>query len=407
MEPSAPVTPETAKTQNILVINCGSSSLKFAVINPENGDCPLQGLAERLGTPQASLTYSDGRQSNTVTLPDSHHQAAITSVIEQLTQFHLLTTLTGVGHRVVHGGERFSESTRVTSDILTALDGLNPLAPLHNPVNILGIRAMLELLPNLTQVAVFDTAFHQTLPQHAYLYPLPYEFYQNEGVRRYGFHGSSFRYVSQQAAKQLNKPLNEANLLIAHLGNGCSACAVKGGVSVDTSMGLTPLEGLAMGTRSGDIDPSIIQFLTDRLSLSLSDVMNILNKKSGLLGITGFSNDMREIQQAAEQGDERANLAIEVFAFKAARYLGALAVSLPSIDALVFTGGIGENDRLTRSLIMEHLAILGFELDGELNKKNGDAMGKISTKKSTTALVIQTNEEWMIAQDTHQLVSQH
>jgi acetate kinase len=390
--------------QNTLVINCGSSSLKFAVISPQTGHCVIEGLAERLGTEQATLGYSHGEQSHSVSLTAYDHQGAIAAVIEQLTQHNLLSTLTGVGHRVVHGGERFSESVIVNDEILALLEQLNPLAPLHNPVNILGIKAMFKLLPELTQVAVFDTAFHQTLPPHAYLYALPYEYYKNDGVRRYGFHGSSFRYVSQQAAKQLNKPLEESNLLIAHLGNGCSACAIKNGISVDTSMGLTPLEGLAMGTRSGDIDPSIIQFLADRMSLSLNQVMNILNKKSGLLGITGFSNDMREIQQAAEQGNERATLAIEIFAFRVARYLGALAVSLPSIDALVFTGGIGENDRLSRSLIIEHLAILGFELDGQLNKQNGDTMGKISSGDSTTALVIKTNEEWMIAQDTNKLV---
>ncbi|MFT7109860.1 MAG: acetate kinase [Psychrobacter glaciei] len=390
--------------QNTLVINCGSSSLKFAVISPQTGHCVIEGLAERLDTEQATLGYSHLEQSHSVSLTANDHQGAIAAVIEQLTQHDLLSTLTGVGHRVVHGGERFSESVIVNEEILALLEQLNPLAPLHNPVNILGIKAMFKLLPELTQVAVFDTAFHQTLPPHAYLYALPYEYYKNDGVRRYGFHGSSFRYVSQQAAKQLNKPLEESNLLIAHLGNGCSACAIKNGISVDTSMGLTPLEGLAMGTRSGDIDPSIIQFLADRMSLSLNQVMNILNKKSGLLGITGFSNDMREIQQAAEQGNERATLAIEIFAFRVARYLGALAVSLPSIDALVFTGGIGENDRLSRSLIIEHLAILGFELDGQLNKQNGDTMGKISSGDSTTALVIKTNEEWMIAQDTNKLV---
>ena len=392
-------------TQNTLVINCGSSSLKFAVINPATGHCSLQGLAERLGSEQASLSYENDQKKNAFQLNGSDHQAAISGVIDLLTKYQLLNTLTGVGHRVVHGGERFSQSTIVTNNILETLEQLNHLAPLHNPVNVLGIKAMLELLPDLPQVAVFDTAFHQTLPQHAYLYALPYEFYQEQGVRRYGFHGSSFRYVSQQASKLINKPNNQSNFLVAHLGNGCSACAIKNGESVDTSMGLTPLEGLAMGTRSGDIDPSMIQFLCDRLSLSLNEVMTILNKKSGLLGISGFSNDMREIQQAAEQGNEQANLAIEVFAFKVARYLGALAVSLPSIDALIFTGGIGENDRLSRSLILEHLAVLGFKLDGNLNKQNGNEIGQISSNDSTLALVINTNEELMIAQDTHTLVS--
>jgi len=396
----------TNHLQNTLVINCGSSSLKFAVINPVSGECTLQGLAERLGTKQASLSYEDSTNSHSLNLNSTDHQGAISGVIDLLQQKNLLSTLNGVGHRVVHGGEHFSQSVVITEDVLSTLEKLNHLAPLHNPVNILGVKAMFALLPDLPQIAVFDTAFHQTLPQHAYLYAVPYEYYQNHGVRRYGFHGSSFRYVSQQASILLKKSHSTSNYLIAHLGNGCSACAVKNGVSVDTSMGMTPLEGLCMGTRSGDIDPSILPFLCERLSMSLDEVMNILNKKSGLLGIAGFSNDMREIQQAAEQGDVRANLAVEVFAFKVARYLGALAVSLPSIDALIFTGGIGENDRLSRSLILDHLAILGFKLDGNLNKNNGDDHGKISSDDSTLAIVIKTNEELMIAQDTHQLVTQ-
>jgi acetate kinase len=281
---------------------------------------------------------------------------------------------------------------------------LHHLAPLHNPVNLLGISAIQSLLPQLPQVAVFDTAFHQSLPETAFLYGVPLELYQEYGVRRYGFHGTSFRYVSQKAAQLINKPIAEANFLIAHLGNGCSACAIKAGKSVDTSMGLTPLEGLMMGTRSGDIDPGLVDFLCQRLNLPVTDVMDSLNKKSGLLGISGISNDMREIQQAAQGGDARANLAVELFAFKIARYLGALAVSLPSIDALIFTGGIGENDRLTRSLVLEHLAILGFKLDGMLNQKNGDDTGKISTSNSTLAMVVATNEELMIAMDTQALV---
>jgi acetate kinase len=273
-------------------------------------------------------------------------------------------------------------------------------------VNLLGIKAISQLLPQLPQVAVFDTAFHQTLPEAAYLYALPYEHYEQLDVRRYGFHGTSYRYVSEQAANLLQQPIADSHFLIAHLGNGCSACAIRHGESVDTSMGLTPLEGLAMGTRSGDVDPSLIPFLCERLNLKTSDVMNILNKQSGLQGLSGISNDMREIQQAAEQGHVRANLAIEVFAFKIARYLGALAVSLPRIDALIFTGGIGENDRLTRSLILEHLTILGFEVDGALNQTNGNDQGRITTDTSTLAMVVATNEELMIAQDTFALTTQ-
>jgi len=260
-------------------------------------------------------------------------------------------------------------------------------------------------MPDMPQVAVFDTAFHQTLPASAYLYGLPYEYYEQHGVRRYGFHGSSFRFVSQKAIEVLGKKPEDTHLLVAHLGNGCSACAIKSGKSVDTSMGLTPLEGLIMGTRSGDIDPGILPYLSQRLGLSLDEILEKLNKASGLLGLSGKTNDMREIQQLASEGDERATLALEVFAFKIARYLGALAVSLPSIDALIFTGGIGENDRLTRSLVIEHLSILGFELDGQLNSQNGNEQGRITTDSSTLALVIPTNEELMIALDTDRLIN--
>lgn len=389
----------------ILVINCGSSSIKFAVINPVDQHSPIQGLAERLNSDQAQLTIETANGKNTDLLKDGQgHDAALKAVIEQLKQEGLLESLQAIGHRVVHGGEAFSESMIIEDSNIDTLKSLNHLAPLHNPVNILGIETLQALLPNLPQVAVFDTAFHQTLPEAAYLYALPYDLYKNDGVRRYGFHGTSYRYVSQAASQRLGKAPEDCHLLIAHLGNGCSACAVSGGKSVDTSMGLTPLEGLAMGTRCGDVDPGLIEFLANRHNLKLEEVMNILNKQSGLLGISGSSNDMRSIQQAAEQGDERATLAIEVFAFKVARYLGALAVSLPRIDALVFTGGIGENDRLSRSLILEHLKVLGFELDGDKNQNNGGESGIISQEGSTTTLVIPTNEELMIAMDSSKLV---
>ncbi len=393
--------------KNILVLNCGSSSLKFAVITPHNQQVLIQGLAERLNTAQASVHYqlANHSEKQSTQPKDSSHQGAIEAVLDVLKQHELLTNLSGVGHRVVHGGEAYSESLLLNSENITSLEKLHHLAPLHNPVNLLGIKAITTLLPRLPQVAVFDTAFHQTLPETAYLYGVPLELYQEHGVRRYGFHGTSYRYVSEKAAKLIHKPLQDSHFLIAHLGNGCSACAIKHGQSVDTSMGLTPLEGLLMGTRSGDVDPGLIDFLCGRLNLKLADVMAMLNKKSGLLGISGISNDMRETQAAAQQGDSRANLAVEIFAFRVARYLGALAVSLPSIDALIFTGGIGENDRLTRSLVLEHLAILGFELDGKLNQENGDATGRISHIDSTLAMVVATDEELMIAMDTHALVA--
>lgn len=383
-----------------LVLNCGSSSLKFAIIDTQNQQSILQGLAQRLGSEQANIEYSTNDEKHTLTPADNTHQGAIACLLELLTQLDLLDSIAGVGHRVVHGGEEFSQSIIITPENLAKLKQLSPLAPLHNPVNILGIEAILELLPELPQVAVFDTAFHQSLPQTAFLYGVPFELYEQHGIRRYGFHGTSFRYVSQQAATLLNKPLEDSYLLIAHLGNGCSACAVKNGKSVDTSMGLTPLEGLLMGTRSGDIDPGLIPFIRDKLELNLDEIMDMLNKQSGLLGLSGSSNDMRTIQIAAKNGDLRAQIAIEVFAFKIARYLGALAISLPRIDALVFTGGIGENDALTRSKVLAHLSILGFQIDHTLNAQNGDQFGKISSTDSVKAMVVATNEELMIAQDT-------
>ncbi len=392
---------------NILVLNCGSSSLKFAVIEPQSQQILMSGLAQRLNSSNASIEYTGARdtQAHTIAPQSTDHEGAIESVLSILKQHQLLEHISAVGHRVVHGGESYSESLRLTSDNIASLAQLHHLAPLHNPVNLLGISAIQSLLPQLPQVAVFDTAFHQSLPEAAYLYGVPLELYQEHGVRRYGFHGTSFRYVSQKAAQLINKPITESNFLIAHLGNGCSACAIKGGKSVDTSMGLTPLEGLMMGTRSGDVDPGLVDFLCQRLSLQVPAVMEVLNKKSGLLGISGISNDMREIQQAAQAGDIRANLAVELFAFKIARYLGALAISLPSIDALIFTGGIGENDRLTRSLVLEHLSILGFKLDGTLNQNNGDDAGRISAADSTLAMVVATDEELMIALDTQSLVA--
>ncbi len=393
--------------QNILVLNCGSSSLKFAVIQPQSNQVLIHGLAERLGSASAQVQYNLAEQTSkqTLTPAKQDHQGAIECVIALLKKQDLLTSLSGVGHRVVHGGEAYSESLLLNEESIEALKKLHHLAPLHNPVNLLGVDAIVQLLPNIPQVAVFDTAFHQTLPEAAYLYGVPWDLYKEHGVRRYGFHGTSYRYVSQKSAQLLDKKPEDCHLLVAHLGNGCSACAIKNGKSADTSMGMTPLEGLVMGTRSGDVDPSLIAFLCDRLNQPLSEIMSLLNKQSGLLGLSGKTNDMREIQQLAEQGDPRANLAIEVFAFKVARYLGSLAVSLPSIDALVFTGGIGENDRLTRSLVLEHLGILGFTLDGSLNKKNGDEKGRISAQGSTLAMVVPTDEELMIAMDTHHLVS--
>lgn len=389
---------------SILVINSGSSSLKFALIEPASGEALLSGMAQRLGNDDANIKYELNQVKGTFALKVTTHEGALSSLSELLDETNLLASIMGVGHRVVHGGELFSDALLITPKNLAQLDTLNHLAPLHNPVNLLGIRAITELLPDLPQVAVFDTAFHQSVPEKAFLYGLPYDLYKEHGIRRYGFHGTSYRFVNQKAAQLLEKPIEDCHFLAAHLGNGCSATAISAGKSVDTSMGLTPLEGLVMGTRSGDIDPGMVEFLSNRLNASLKEVMSILNSKSGLIGLSGISNDMRKVQEAASNGHEQASLAVDVFTFRVARYLGSLMISLPKIDALIFTGGIGENDALSRSLIIEHLSILGFTLDGSLNKHNGDQIGRITTSHSNLALVVKTNEELMIARDTQRLV---
>lgn len=390
----------------ILVINCGSSSLKFALIEPQTGRRLISGLAERLGTPQAQLSWQLDQQKEKQLLPQASHSEAMSQMMVLLETHHLLNDhLLAIGHRVVHGGERFQASTVITPEVMAGIEACVPLAPLHNPANILGIQTAQKLFPAVPQVAVFDTAFHHTLPRHAFLYAIPYELYEQEGVRRYGFHGTSHRYVAGRAAELLNRPLAELALLSAHLGNGCSATAILNGRSVDTTLGLTPLEGLVMGTRSGDIDPSLPQFLRDRLGYDLDQTMNLLNKESGLLGVSGLSNDMRALQQAAEQGHLRAQIALELFCYRLAKSLSALSVALGRLDALIFTGGIGENSAWVREQVLKQLGLLGFEVDPALNDNHGrDSHGRVTTTHSTPALVIPTDEELMIAQDSLQVV---
>ncbi|MGB0257823.1 MAG: acetate/propionate family kinase, partial [Coraliomargarita sp.] len=306
-----------------------------------------------------------------------------------------------VGHRVVHGAEEFSGSVLVCDSVLAALERCSALAPLHNPANIAGIRAAQKVFPAIPQVAVFDTAFHQTLPKYAYLYAVPYDWYTEHGVRRYGFHGTSHRYVAGETARRLGKDLNDLSVVIAHLGNGCSACAVECGQSVDTTMGLSPLEGLVMGTRSGDIDPALTEFIANNLGWPLEKIMTALNKQSGLLGLSGKSNDMRTLVEAMEQGDERAALAIEVFAYRLAKSIMGLTAALSKLDAIVFTGGIGENSHKVRAKALAHLRVLNVQVDDALNVENGDATtGCISTESSIPCLVVPTNEELMIARET-------
>jgi acetate kinase len=367
----------------VLVINSGSSSLKFALIEPETGAVVSHGVAERLSA--------------------TGHAEALERVFAELGDD---TRISAVGHRVVHGGEAFSESVLIDETTVQAIRDCAALAPLHNPANLLGIEAARRAFPGVLQVAVFDTAFHQTLPRRAFLYAVPYELYEQHKLRRYGFHGTSHRYVAEEAAKLLGRPLAELELVTAHLGNGCSAAAVRGGKSIDTSMGLTPLEGLVMGTRSGDVDPSLHQFLAERTGQTLAQITELLTRKSGLLGLSGRSNDMRTLLEARAQGDERAAIAVEVFCYRLAKTVLALCAGLERLDALVFTGGIGEHAASVREETLKGLAILGFELDPRRNLGHGrDSGGRITSDASArTALVVSTNEELVIAREAMRLV---
>lgn len=389
----------------ILVLNCGSSSIKFAVIDPASGETCLSGIVERINTPEAVLNWraAEVKQQD---IPNADYETALAAIIQILREQGFAEQLTGIGHRVVHGGEKFSESILICAEVVAQIEANCRLAPLHNPSNLQGILAAQKAFPQLLQAAVFDTAFHQTIPQHAYLYPLPQKFYQQYSVRRYGFHGISYRYVSQQAMQRLGLSSNDNALLIAHLGNGCSATAVFNGNSIDTSMGMTPLEGLMMGTRTGDVDPGLHGYLAAECQLTLDEITAILNKQSGLLGVSGLSMDMRTLQQAAGHGNVDAQLAITMFCYRLAKYLGALAMTLPRIDALVFTGGIGENAMFVRVQVLKQLAILGFVIDEQHNQEHGkNNNGIITQANSTCAMVIATNEELMIAQDVNRLVT--
>ncbi len=387
---------------NILVLNCGSSSIKFAIFDMSQQNVLISGLAERLYEAQPTISWS-GQFKGDANISDQGHQAALDKLATLLDDWKILDSLTGIGHRVVHGGEKFSASTLLNIDNIAELKSLNHLAPLHNPVNMQGIEACQKLLPNLPQVAVFDTAFHQTMPEHAFMYAVPQAWYQDHGVRKYGFHGTSYRYIVQACAKELNKPADELNILCAHLGNGCSASAIVNGQSVDTSMGLTPLDGLIMGTRCGSVDPGLIEFMMHAENMSIEEVMTNLNKNSGLLGLSGCSNDMRTLLSAEAEGNQQAGRAIDAFCYRIARELGALSASLPSIDALVFTGGIGEHASLIRQRIIDFWPNSKISIDKELNHKNGNSQGLISQPESPKAMVLATNEELMIAQDCYEL----
>ncbi|WP_426417050.1 acetate/propionate family kinase [Aestuariirhabdus sp. LZHN29] len=392
---------------NVLVLNCGSSSLKFALIDPASGQQKISGLAERLGDSQPSIRYTlDGNQ-HTQTLPDADHQQACAHIVSLLRKLDLEDSIGAIGHRVVHGGEAFKASTLIDQHVVDAIRDCQRLAPLHNPANLVGIEVARQHFPGRPHVAVFDTSFHQSMPAEAYLYAIPYELYQQHAVRRYGFHGTSYRYVSQQAIQRMALPQGNNALLCAHLGNGSSAAAIRNGASVDTTMGLTPLEGLVMGTRSGNVDPNLYDFLASECGYTLQQTSRMLNKESGLLGISGLSNDMRTLEQAEAEGHERARLAINIYVFMLARQLAGLATSLGRLDGLVFTGGIGENSSRIRQATCERLSILGVRLNTERNHNNGSEHGgRISDDSDSPAVfVINTNEELMIARDTYDLVT--
>jgi acetate kinase len=392
---------------NVLVINSGSSSIKFSVVDHETSSHVIRGSVERIGEDNAQLKYTAAHGMNSQLLGATDHERALRSIGAILNETTgLQKELLAVGHRVVHGGETFSASSRIDEQVLSAIENCNHLAPLHNPANLLGIRTAQRLFPGLPQVAVFDTAFHQTLPQRSYLYAVPYNLYKEHGIRRYGFHGTSHRFVTERAAALLEKALAECAFVSVHLGNGCSACAVLGGKSVDTTMGLTPLEGLVMGTRSGDIDPGLHAHLQEQLGWTLDHITDVLNNESGLLGVSGLSNDMRELVGAATAGNERATLAIEVFCYRLAKAIAALFVSLGRVGTVIFTGGIGENASSIRAMVVQLLALFGFELDPERNAMHGArSNGYITRDGDRIAMVVPTDEELMIARETIALLS--
>ena len=394
----------------VLVINCGSSSLKYQVIDSESEHVLAKGLCERIGI-DGRMTYQPaGKDKIKYDAPMPAHRQAVELVLKQLTDPDngILTSvdeIDAVGHRMVHGGEKFACSTLLTDEVLKTVESFNDLAPLHNPPTLVGVAACKELMPDTPMVGVFDTAFHQTMPPEAYIYGLPYEYYEKYGVRRYGFHGTSHRYVSLRAAEILGKKPEDLKIVVCHLGNGSSLSAVDGGKSVDTSMGLTPLEGLVMGTRSGDIDPSCIEFIAHKENLSLEQVMEIVNKKSGVLGISGISSDFRDLDEAARSGNARAALALKIFCHSVVKYIGSSIAVMNGVDAIVFTAGIGENDDVIRSAIMDHFGSLNTRLDDVANKMHGQERIISTDDSSVKVICIPTNEELMICRDTVEIVT--
>lgn len=397
---------------NILVINCGSSSLKYQLIDSESEKVLAKGLCERIGIDGSAITHQPaGGDKVTTKVPMPDHTEAVKYVIEKLTDpvvgvVKSLDEIGAVGHRIVHGGEKFASSVVIDDEVLKAVEECNDLAPLHNPANLIGINSCKKIMPGVPMVAVFDTAFHQTMPKKAYLYGLPYEYYENYKIRRYGFHGTSHDFVSNRVAEILGKKREDLKIIVCHLGNGASVSAVKNGQCVDTSMGLTPLEGLIMGTRSGDLDPAIISFIAQKEKLSAEEVINICNKKSGVLGLSGgLSSDFRDLGNAAEEGNEKAKTALETWSYRVAKYIGAYVAAMNGVDVIAFTAGVGENNFMAREMICEYLGYLGVTIDKEANKIRGEEITISTPDSKTTVMVVPTNEELAIARETLRLVN--
>lgn len=390
----------------IIAINAGSSSLKFQLFEMPSEKVITNGIVERIGLNDSIFTISvNGEKQKEITdIPN--HDVAVKMLLDKLTTLGIIQSLNeieGIGHRVVHGGEIFTDSVLITNEVLAKIEELSELAPLHNPANITGIKAFRQVLPNVLAVAVFDTAFHQTMPEKSFLYSLPYEYYKEYGIRKYGFHGTSHKYVSQKAAEMLGRPLDQLRLISCHLGNGASIAAIEGGKSIDTSMGFTPLAGVTMGTRSGNIDPALIPYIMEKTGLSADEVLDVLNKKSGMLGVSGLSSDLRDIEELASQGNERAELALEVFASRIHKYIGSYAARMYGVDAIIFTAGIGENSDVIRARVLKGLEFMGVYWDPTLNKTRGNERFINYPHSPVKVMVIPTNEEVMIARDVLRL----
>ncbi|MFD1171282.1 acetate kinase [Oceanobacillus picturae] len=390
---------------NVLAINAGSSSLKFQLIKMPDEEVMAKGLVERIGLPEAVFTIEVNDKEDKFVGDIPNHEQAVKKLLASLTDTGVITSLDeldAIGHRVVHGGEKFSDSVKLTDEVIQSIEEVSELAPLHNPANLTGINAFKEILPNVPMVAVFDTAFHQTMPESSYLYSLPYDYYEDYGIRKYGFHGTSHKYVSQRASELMGVPLEQLRLISCHLGNGASIAAIQGGESIDTSMGFTPLAGVTMGTRSGNIDPALIPYIMEKTGKTAEEVMDVLNKESGMLALSGFSSDLRDIEQQSGE-NKRAELALEVFAGRIHKYLGSYAAKMSGVDAIIFTAGVGENSATIREKVLHGLEFMGVYWDPALNQIRGKDQFINYPHSPVKVIVISTNEEVMIARDTLRL----